>query len=539
VENVKFDLLKVLFRIKGVQFVPYDPFKLVFEQVPDYLVIKSGRQVSKTTSGLIFDLIRCITCPSFYLLIVLPLESQAARISSEFLKPILDNSPIFNIIKFDFSTLKVHFENRSTIEFSYTSTAKAVEDVRRIRSISADAIHFDEVQDIPYGSIPVILECLSASKYGYTLFTGTPKNMNNTLQFLWDQTTCHEWVIRCDHCGHHNICEASEDLLKIIGPYRDDISYEKPGTICSKCSKIIYPQKGTWVAKYPDRQKIGLHVPQVIIPIHYANPKNWLKLLSKKNLEDGYTIGNFYREVLGESYDIAARLVTLSDMVKVCTLGNRDKSMDELRQWMSFCRFTAFGIDWGGGGEEGNYTTIALVGLTHNGTIEVPWAYESPTPHDHIGEAKMILHLFNELQPNVIAHDYSGAGALRETILIQNGIPFHRIQPFRYVGNQGVAVKAVSGLPNHPRPFYQIDPNKCLLYVIGSVKQGTIRFFNDLNSPTSLTKHFLSLIDENAGDFIERYRIKCEPGSRDEFVHSVMLGCLSIWNNFGYPNFPV
>jgi hypothetical protein len=541
-KDVKVQILETLFHIKrGVPFAPYDPFKVLFQEHHDYVLIKSGRQVSKTTSGLILDLIRVLMRPSFYLLIILPLERQTLRVNNEFLKPIISLSPLFNIIIPEHSSTRIHFPNSSVIEFSYTSTSKSTEDVTRIRGTPADMLHFDEVQDIPYKVLPVIKECLSASRYQYELITGTPKTTNNTLQYLWEQTTCSEWCIPCEACGYKNICSADADLLQIIGPYRDDISDQNPATICAKCGSVIFPQKGYWLPRFTDRPRLGLHIPQVIIPVHYANPANWKKLLNKKDLKDGYTLSLFYQEVLGEAYDVAARLITLSDILAVSDLGDRNKSFDELKRiWMPRYRFTTLGIDWGGGGESGNYTTIALAGLNADGVIEVPWAYESPTPHDHIGEAKLILKIFSELQPNLIAHDFSGAGALRETILIQSGIPLHRIYPFRYVGNQSVAVRLVEGLPNHPRPFFQIEPNKSMLYVVGSIKRRMIRFFNDLESSSSLLKHFLSLIDETPGKgLIDHYRIGPEPGTRDEFAQATMLACLAIWQNSSFPNFQI
>lgn len=538
-EDLILKVLAALFRIKrDTAYTPYIPFRDLFKRRNPYVLIKSGRQVSKTTTTVILDIIDCICIPSFYTLVVFPLEVQARRTSAEFFSSILELSNISKYMSFSASSLRYKFANGSTIELSYSSTSKESEDVRRIRGIPADKIHFDEVQDIPHRVIPPILECLSASKYRFLSFTGTPKTLNNTLQILWEDTNCCEWCIPCENCGHKNICSTEQDLLKIIGPYREDISYEKPATICAKCSRIIYPQNGYWVPAFPSRDKLGYHIPQPIIEIHYSNPKNWKDLLDKQALKGGYTVADFYREVLGEAYDIASKLVPLSSLLKCATLGSRDKNFQELRQFPNKYRFTTMGIDWGGGGEQGNYTTIAIAGLCDDGTIEIPWAYESPTPHDHIGEAKLIASLLSELRPNIIVHDYSGAGALRETILLQNGVPFNQIIPVRYVGNQGAALRIIPSTEQHPRTLVQIDSNKCMLYVIGMINQERIRFFNDYEEPNSLIRQFLSLIDETSGKgLIDRYRIGPEPGQRDEFPQAVMLACIGIWLNFDFPKF--
>jgi len=533
------NVLPQLFHIRNdTPFVPYRPFQELFVDYHKnpFVIIKSGRQVSKTTSAIIHTLCHALRYPHFYTLIITPLEIQARRLTTDFLLPIIKASPIFKVCRYTNSAFKVRLYNGSTIEASYSSTSKEAEDTKRIRGISADKLHLDEVQDIPYNAIPAIRECLSASKYQYLLFTGTPRTLNNTLQYLWERSTANEWCIPCRHCGHNNICCVEEDLLRIIGPYRDDICEERPATCCSRCGGIIYPQEGFWLPKHPTNSWVGYHIPQVIIPTHYANPKNWKVLLDKQNLQ-GYTLADFYREVLGEAYDVATRLVSVTTLRKAATLGPRDKDFKELlHKWIPRYRMTALGIDWGGGGEEGNYTTIALCGITYDGIIEVPWAYESPTPHDHIGEARLILHLLTELKPNLIAHDYSGAGALRETILIQSGVPIDCICPVRYVGNQGVALRIVPATPDHPRTLIQVDKNKCLLYVIGALAQQKLYLFDDFDAPKSLIKQFLSLIDEKHS-YPEKYRIIPEPGARDEFPQAVLLGSVVLWHIVGFPTF--
>lgn len=525
------ELLSKLIYLKGKPFVPYLPFEQLYRSdQPASVLFKTGRQVSKTTSVLIQHIIQAATIPNFTILYINPLESQALRTSSVVLKPILNESPLLKFIKLvRDQSLFYSFNNNSNIILSYVS-----DDAERVRGTPGDKVHLDEVQSIQYKFIPIIMEALSASKWGLSIFTGTPKTTNNTLHFLWASTNQSEWTIKCKACNHWNIPSKDEDLDKMIGEYRDDISYEYPATICAKCGKIIFPQEGKWISKYPERTNlIGYHIPQIILPLHYADKNKWSLLLSKRSGLYGMSADVFYQEVLGEASDISTRLVDLDSLLKAATLGPRT-DIGAAKQLCSSFVMKVFGIDWGGGGEEGNFTTVSLVGCDSLGRIYVPWATQLYTPHDHIREAKEILSLANIFKPDLIAHDYTGSGSLRETILVNSGYPIERIFPCRYVGGTGgVACKYVSPTSWHPRSCYHIDPSRCLLIVCASIKLGVINFFSDdykNEYDSGLLRHFLALIDESKYvRGIESYRIVCEPGYRDEFAQATMLGCISIW----------
>lgn len=527
------ELLSKLFTLKNEPYQVYKPFAHLFNrELPLNTVFKTGRQVSKTTTLVIQHLTQSVFIPGFNTLCVLPLEQQANRVGSMFIRPILRDSVIPQICPLTREqSTNISFKNNSNIVLSYAHL-----DAERTRGVPADKLHIDEAQDVNSKFLPVITSCLTGSKdWQYSVYTGTPKTNNNTLQFLWLSSSQAEWCIKCEACNHWNIPSIEFDLDGMIGPHREDISQESPATICSKCGKIIHPDSGQWVHRYDDRKwtYAGYHIPQIIMAQHYADPVNWSILLSKK--EGGYqtTVTDFYREILGEACDIAARLVTLDDLLKVADLGDR-KDFNRIRQMKDAYPIRVFGIDWGGGGEGGNYTTIALVCQTHSGVIEIPWATQLTTPHDHIKEAKEILKLANELNPHLIVHDYSGSGSLRETILVHSGYPIERIMPCRYVaGNQGVACRYVKETPWHPRPCYHIDPSRCLLLTCGAIKLKRIRFFNDdykNEHDRGILRHFLALIDETSSSRgIESFHIVCEPGYRDEFAQASMLGCVGIW----------
>lgn len=533
-------LISALIQLKGNPYIPYDPFRVLYESdQPHMCVYKTGRQVAKTTSVIIQHILQAFKLDYFITLVVAPLDTQSARISNLFLRPIYKESKISKVFPTQLEqTYHVKFNNNSSIIFSY-----AYLDADRVRGIPADKIHIDEIQDINSEFVPVILEAASGSKYGFRIYTGTPKTHNNTLEFYWNKTSQAEWCIKCDACNHWNIPSIEHDLLKIIGEFREDISYERPGTVCAKCSNIIHPANGVWVHRVPERRwtAAGYHIPQPIISAHYADKVKWRDLLWKR--DGGMSQANFYREVLGEPSDVASRLVTFNELMAVAELGDRTE-LSRIRSVLSSYPLRVLGIDWGGGGEGGNYTTISLVCATYDNVLHVPWAIELLTPHDHIAEAREIAKFVDMFQPHLVAHDYTGAGSLRETILIHtNSQLYGKMMPMRYVvGNEGVACRYVPPQPWHPKPCYHIDATRCLQFVCGAIKGKMIKFFNDdyiSDDSPGLLRHFLSLIEDvHVGRGTESYRIVCEPGYKSEFAHATMLGCVAIWQKTQrWPNF--
>lgn len=526
-----------LFSLKGKNYRPYPQFYPMFEKdQPLITVWKTGRQVSKTTTSCIQTILQCATTPNFIVLYVTPRELQSANTSVLFFRPILRESYITQLTPLTLDQImKYQFANNSAIVLSY-----AYLDPERTRGIPSDKVHVDEVQDIDSEFLPVLESSASASEYRFLLYTGTPKTHQNTLQSLWNRSSQAEWVIKCRACNHWNIPSIQYDILDMIGPVEGrNISRENPGTICARCGRTIYPQEGQWVHAYPERRwtHAGFHVPQIIIERHYADPVNWAIIWGYKQGYGNTTYDDFLREVLGEPADTCSRLISLTDLLKQARLGSRFNEEGILRT-LDYYRIRAFGIDWGGGGAQGNYTTIALVCLTPDGRIHVPWATALPNPHDHIGEGREITMLAEKFRVDIVAHDCSGAGSLRETILIQSGFPAHKLMPCRYVRlREDVTLRYIPASPHNPKPLWDIDSTRAMLMVTGAIKLGYVEFFDDdyrSEMDPGLLRQFLSLVEETTSDGAsKRFRVVCEEGLNDEFAQATMLGCLAIWNSTG------
>jgi hypothetical protein len=322
----------------------------------------------------------------------------------------------------------------------------------------------------------------------------------------------------------------------MIGPWHPHISEKHPATICHKCRQPISPRFGRWEHRYKERRwdHAGYHIPQIIMPLHFADPEKWAVLLAKQQGKGNTPTNVFFNEVLGESYDTSSKLVTLTDLNKASCLW--PLSEQSARDHLAGYKLRVLGADWGGGGEQGvSFTALSLIGYRFDGKIDVIWGRRLLTPHDHIREAKEVLKYAMMFKPQIIAHDYTGAGSLRETMLIQAGVPRRVIMPCQMVRSASRApCYHVAPTPEHPRDYYRVDKSRSLVLTCNCIKLGGLRFFQPdyvSDEDRGLTRDFLALTEEKiqtqaAG---EVYKISKAEGFTDDFAQATNLACVAAW----------
>lgn len=419
----------------------------------------------------------------------------------------------------------------------------------------ANGLGLSNCQDFDPSHIPIIRETMSHSKWRLTMFTGTPKSLDNTLEYEWKRSSMAEWVIPCGACGKDNIPSLDHDLDRMIGPWHEDIGEtrhgKKPAVVCAspKCGKPIDPRTGRWWHRHKDLRwdYAGYHVPQILLPIHYADPKRWAELLAKRNGAGNYTPAKFYNEVLGESYDVGSKLVTETDIRRACQLPFRNNPLHPSpEQTASLPRYVMrfMGVDWGGGGEEEvSFTTAAVVGLTGSGNLDVIYGQRLLQPHNANAEATELMRIYNHFQCQAFCHDYNGSGNLRELFMLHAGLNSGRIKPMRYcrTATQDIMF-AHRPEHKHHRFFWNLDKARSLQLVCEMIKLQQLRFFQcdfvDVDN-RGLLWDFLALVEHKtatarAGEVYNIHRMAAFP---DDFAHAVNFACCGLWQESGrWPN---
>ena len=493
---------------------------------------KCGRQVSKSTSMAAQSVVQTATIPHFGTLFVAPRYEQIRRISTNFVKPFIEQSLIKNIITnkhVENSVLQKSFLNDAKMYFSF-----AFLDVDRIRGLSVDCVKYDEIQDIEIDFIPIIRECMAASRFGLEMFFGTPKTLDNTLQALWEESSQGEWVVPCG-CGKENIPNAEYDLLKMIG----DI-----GPICVSCGRVVDPRLGYWLHAHADRiaSDASYHVPQILLPMHYEDPEypgrlprkaseKWLELLNKRDGKGGYDTSKFMNEVLGESSDTGVKLVTMTDIRRTSVLNKNERraALDQIGRY----RYRALGVDWGGGGEEMvSTTTAAVVGFDPvTGKTDCIYTKRMHSAMTHDEEARELIDMFKAFQCHFFAHDFGGSGSVRETLMIQAGLPMQKIVPFMYVRASVKKMIESAKIRGGRRPYYTLDKARSLVLQAQCLKTQMIRL-PDYDSSKAITHDLLALIEDkhDSPSGADIFLITRNPKMSDDFAHALNYGALAIWH---------
>lgn len=539
--NLKY-ILPFLFNLKGKPYTidnqyAFEP--LFSTAMPQKQVWMAARQLGKTVSVSAEGVARCLVIPDYTILYVTPLFEQIRRLSNNNVRPFIDRSPVkrlFSGTSTENNVLQRSFKNYSKMIFSY-----AYLDAERVRGVSADSCTYDEVQNIDPSFLPIINECLSASKYAISRYTGTPKTLENTIEGLWQRSSQAEWVVKCLACNKYNIPAMEHDLDNMIGPYRDDISEEKPGVICAnpKCQRPISPREhGQYVHAYPERrfEFAGYHIPQIIFPMHYADPIKWNTLLGKRSGSGNMSPNKFYNEVLGVSYDTGSRLITVTDLRAAANLNKN--TLEEAEQQIDKYIYRILSVDWGGGGEdEVSFTTLAAMGMLPNGSVECFYGFRSPEPHNHLGEARVVLNTLAALKCSHLVHDYSGAGELRQQFIQMAGFPVHRIIPVAYVRAASQSLmRYIPPSDNNPTSYYRVDKARSLVLTCELIRARQLQFFeydykNDENS--GLLHDFLSLVEDKVSTRTgsDQYTIIRDQLSNtpDDFAQAVNIGAMSLY----------
>ena len=459
-------------RLKGQRYSldRYPMFRAIYNVSDDVTetLLKTGRQVSKSTFNAKEILVDSMRIPHLNTLFVTPLQEQTARFSRNYLGEGIMNTPF--IQKYFWHTMcQNNIFSRGLSNGSLVQLTYSLLDAERARGIPADKLVFDEVQDIPIDNIPIINECLSASPYKWKTYTGTPKTLDNTIEYYWLKSTMCEWGVTCPFCRNVNIPD-DDHVWDMIGPY---------GPICLKCKADLRNDvhKGTWVTTnkdYLNSEVVGFHLPQIIMPIHYDSKKAWKELLIKKSR---YAPAQFANECLGLSYDQGGRLLTLSELKAVSSGKVWDKWEPDIPIEHAFA-----GIDWGISAQT-SYTILVIGGIDpldkRFKVVYIKKFYSTDTL-DQIDQIIGICKRFNVLR---IGADV-GVGHTNNLILDENyGV--QRVFKMNYTATR----KRV--LEYNKRGFFSLDRTISLNLMFMAIKQGQVQFppesFMDLFYPDFMT----------------------------------------------------
>ncbi len=436
VSGYRSDIAQALFHVEGSPFSleDYPTHLAIYDGDYAKLLLKMARQTAKSTAIACFMIAECVGTPHFKCYYISPSKEQTCKFSNSRIGKILSYSPdlrrTFVSPESVDNVLHRMLRNGSEMAFSY-----AWDDPDRTRGISADRTAFDEVQDILYDEvIPVIEESMGNSKFGpFSMYAGTPKTSENTIELLWQWSSQTEWCMRCTGCAKFTYI----DSVKALG---------KLGPICLSCGKNLNPRDGRWIDLCSGKTIKGFHVSQPMMPrnvpaawptsnpMHAKALKHWAEMLDKM---ETYGETKFLNECIAVSTSTGVKLLTKEILEGLCDERRTMTRLPQPRSKDGIVKVAA-GVDWsGGGGEvkgsEGLFksrTVLHIWGQTEDGRLRTLFYKVFPNAHA-TGWVDEIVELCNAWGVQMIAGD-EGEGALANSILRQK-LGEHRVIQIRYM----------------------------------------------------------------------------------------------------------
>lgn len=364
--------------------------KAIYDSNIEEGIIMSGRQVEKSTTSSTHIANYTLCIPYFKALYFAPLTDQVKVFSKERIGKLYNYSQA-DVINREYkdkhsvdAVFEKSFKNGSVNYFKH-----CYEYGDNIRGITVNGIWGDEIQDIHTDAIPIIKETQShameaGARMKVTWYTGTPKTFGNTIQQYWDKSTQNEWVVRCPHCGKHQILG-----VKNLTPTM---------YICIKCSMEIPKYAithGRWYALAPKNNITGFRISQLMVP--WITPED----IWKKYKE--YSPDKFFNEVLGRSYESASKPFNALALSK---LFNNTHGLMERPEGEFTNGKTYMGVDWGKGDK--SFTVVTIYGLGSDGKLFLLYSkrYESALELDHDYQVDDISRLMTAFRINYCIVDW-------------------------------------------------------------------------------------------------------------------------------------
>jgi hypothetical protein len=450
-------LARAILQLKGkpLDLDNYKPFELIYDIFPRSLTAVAGRQIGKSVSLSAATISNSIIRKYFSTLFISPLQQQTSRFSTQYLEPFI-NSPIVKRHFISASVKKNVFErsftNGSLVTLGYAETEQ---DADRIRGVAADALYCDEIQDISLEALPILGETLSASDYGFRRYTGTAKTMANTLTIMFERSNMMEWVTKCDSCGRYSIPSTFEHCLKMLD------NPDGPG--CVHCGKVIDVRKGQWMAGRPaEREHIGVHLPQLIIPAR-TRPMKWKELREKAKM---YSQAKLANEVFGVPSGIAGRIFGMNEAMACCNPARRefDKGFPHDERHILY---TVLGCDWSVSASTDSYTVFSVLGYDSHGKCFLLYC-ERLDGIDILEQVERAKYLFRQYKCSHLGSD-RGVGVLQGQIF-QRDLGEDRAHLVQYVA----AKKALRW--DKDGGFFAADRTQAMDTMIIRAKMGMSRF---------------------------------------------------------------
>ena len=182
-----------------------------------------------------------------------------------------------------------------------------------LKSVPADLIVYDELDEAPQKSIDMAQERMSHSEIRESLKLSNPTIPDYGIDKAFQATDQRYWLLKCPSCGYYTCLEDTFPgcLMEVDG---------RVIRACERCQGELDPAMGEWVAKHPRvTDQRGYHYSQLFS--QFVTPADILKQFKETtNPQD------FYNLKIGVAYIEAENRLSLEEVLHLCGSGGIESS---------------------------------------------------------------------------------------------------------------------------------------------------------------------------------------------------------------------
>lgn len=386
---------------------------------PAHSFYSDGILSHNSTTFVARQLIYCHVLPRFKTLYVTPTHPMRETYASRYAE--MESMFRYKITGQNKYTKRYH--NGSIVNICYALTS-----ARDIRGKTVHECVIDEAQNFDPEILPEVLYTMTTSDMPMSVYAGTALSIDTLLESKWQESSMGMWHIRAMD-GKHWLNMYDSDTL-------DKVCRNPLGPTCPYTGKQLVVTDGCYVhANNAALQsgRVGMHVPQCIIPDIAYNPIQWAKVY------DHVTRDN-WTKVLQECFGIAtaegSREITEADLAALCTL--KDTAADAKKKCAEgYYRLVISGCDWGGSDwnpaikTKTSYTVHCIIGVAPDGVVDI-LHYKRYAGMDYREIAMSIIGDHNAYKAHIMASDF-GVG-MAYNMELRNYLPFDRHFVICYTG---------------------------------------------------------------------------------------------------------
>lgn len=327
----------------------------------------------------------------------------------------------------------------------------------------ADGIGTHNCQGMDPEIVPEILYTKTMSELPTVVYSGTALSVDTLLEANWIDSSMGMWHVRAGDGKTWLNMYDKDTLFKVCD--------NPQGPTCPITGKLLKVTDGCFVhAKQGNMNsgRIGVHIPQCIIPDIAYNAQRWGEVYQKIQRDDPKKV---MQECFGIAVSEGSREISERDLMRLCVLTDTEEQL-KAKCHNGYYKKVISGCDWGGSDynpalkTKTSYTVHCIIGISPNGTIDIlHYRRYAGMMYDEI--ARTIIAEHKAYNGYAIASDF-GVG-LAYNMEIRKHIPFDRHFIMSYVGPTAAPVATPAGA--HMQNQLSINRTEALTNVFRDVKK--------------------------------------------------------------------